>query len=125
MHPFHERQGAEAVAEVFWAPLLRAVTHLQRRPDIVMAGLNEIDGEKTVWVASMGHLMGLFDRPGWASGPRGAWSCSAMPSSTGSRAGASRRRPSSSTSRTYGAGGQDPSRPATGAHLVQPGAAHA
>ena len=31
MHPFHERQGAEAVAEVFWAPLLRAVTQLQRR----------------------------------------------------------------------------------------------
>ena len=26
MHPFHEQHGAEAVAEVFWAPFLTAMT---------------------------------------------------------------------------------------------------
>lgn len=63
MHPFHEQHGAKAVADVFWTPLKRSVTSLQRRPDIFAAGLNEIDGFKSVWVVSMGHLMGLFDHP--------------------------------------------------------------
>lgn len=62
MHPFHEQHGAAAVAEVFWAPLMAAMTRLQRRPDIFMAGLNEIDGFTGRWVVQMGHLMGLFDR---------------------------------------------------------------
>ena len=31
--------------------------------DIFLAGYNEIEGYEGVWVASMGHLMGLFDRP--------------------------------------------------------------
>ena len=60
LHPFHEQWGAEAVAEVFWKPFRRAVGPIQRRQDIFMAGVNEIDG--TEWVCSMGHLMGLFDR---------------------------------------------------------------
>ena len=34
---------------------------MQRREDIFMAGANEIDGFNSVWVVSMGHLMGLFD----------------------------------------------------------------
>lgn len=63
MHPFHERHGAEAVAEVFWAPFLTAMTRVQRRADIFMAGLNEIDGFQGRWVVQMGHLMALFDRP--------------------------------------------------------------
>ncbi len=63
MHPFHEQHGAAAVAEAFWAPLMTAVTRLQRRPDIFIAGLNEIDGFQGRWVVQMGHLMGLFDRP--------------------------------------------------------------
>ncbi len=62
MHPFNEQRGAEAVAEVFWKPLLSSMTKLQRRPDIFMAGLNEIDGFKSCWVVQMGHLMGLFDQ---------------------------------------------------------------
>lgn len=61
-HPFDELIGSEAVAERFWQPLLSSMTRLQRRPDIFMAGLNEIDG-KGRWVVQMGHLMGLFDRP--------------------------------------------------------------
>ena len=63
MHPFHEQSGAQAVADTFWSPLLAAFSRLQRRPDIFIAGLNEIDGFKGRWVVQMGHLMGLFDRP--------------------------------------------------------------
>jgi predicted ester cyclase len=36
---------------------------MQRREDIFFAGLNQIDGFSSVWVVSMGHLMGLFDTP--------------------------------------------------------------
>ena len=63
MHPFHEQRGAEAVAEVFWSPFLTSMMHVQRRQDIFIAGRNEIDGFKSVWVISMGHFMGLFDAP--------------------------------------------------------------
>jgi hypothetical protein len=63
MHPFHEQRGAAAVAEVFWKPLREALTPLQRRPDIFIAGLNAIDDFQSVWVVEMGHLMGLFERP--------------------------------------------------------------
>lgn len=63
MHPFHEQRGAGAVAAAFWAPLLSAMTRVQRRQDIFFAGLNEIDGFASVWVVSMGHLMGLLDAP--------------------------------------------------------------
>lgn len=62
MHPFHEQTGAAAVAEVFWTPLRNALKSLQRRPDIFIAGLNEIDGFASTWVVEMGHLMGLFDQ---------------------------------------------------------------
>ena len=62
-HPFNELYGPAAVAEQFWRPLLTALTRLQRRPDIFMAGLNEIDGFQSRWVVQMGHLMGLFDQP--------------------------------------------------------------
>ena len=60
MHPFYGQWGADAVAEVFWKPFRHAVGPIQRRQDIFMAGVNEIDGSE--WVCSMGHLMGLFDR---------------------------------------------------------------
>ena len=63
MHPFHEQRGPKAVAGVFWAPLMRALRPLQRRPDIFIAGRNEIDGFHSTWVVQMGHLMGLFDQP--------------------------------------------------------------
>ena len=59
VHPFNELQGADAVAEALWKPLLGAFTQIQRRQDIFMAGTNEIDGAE--WVTSMGNFMGLFD----------------------------------------------------------------
>ena len=60
MHPFYELRGIPSVVDTFWLPLRNAFKRLQRRPDIFMAGTNEIDG-KSEWVCSMGHLMGLFD----------------------------------------------------------------
>ena len=63
MHPWHEQQGAAAVAAAFWQPLLRALSRVQRREDVFFAGHNQIDGLQSVWVVSMGHLMGLFDAP--------------------------------------------------------------
>ncbi len=62
-HPFGEQIGPRAVAETFWAPLRAALRRMQRRLDVFFAGRNEIDGFGSVWVASMGHLMGLFDEP--------------------------------------------------------------
>lgn len=62
MHPFYEQKGSKNVADVFWKPFRHSFTSIQRRPDVFMAGLNEIDGFESEWVCSMGHLMGLFDR---------------------------------------------------------------
>lgn len=63
VHPFHEQNGSDSVIEVFYRPLRGAFSALQRRQDIFFAGQNEIDGFTSVWVASMGHFLGLFDRP--------------------------------------------------------------
>ncbi|MDO7585398.1 MAG: ester cyclase [Oceanospirillaceae bacterium] len=62
-HPFNEQTSVEQVTQLFWQPLRLALTHLQRRQDVFMAGRNEMDGFATIWVVSMGHLMGLFDQP--------------------------------------------------------------
>jgi len=62
MHPFYEQTGAAAVAEVFWAPLRHSFTSLQRREDVFMAGSNFVDDGATIWVVSLGNLMGLFDQ---------------------------------------------------------------
>lgn len=61
MHPFYEQSGAAAVADVFWKPFRRSFSSAQRRPDVFMAGLNDVDGFQSEWVCSMGHMMGLFD----------------------------------------------------------------
>ena len=61
VHPFNELHGAEQVAETLWQPLLASFAALQRRQDIFMAGLNQVDGFKSLWVTSMGKFMGLFD----------------------------------------------------------------
>lgn len=60
-HPFNEILGGENVAAQFWEPLKHSLKSLHRREDIFMAGRNEIDGFNSVWVVSMGHLVGLFD----------------------------------------------------------------
>jgi len=82
VHPFNEQRGSEAVAEVFWRPLMQSFSALQRREDVFFAGHNDVyrhsDGKEQawpdnvdrsihnaedgcVWVVSMGHFLGVFE----------------------------------------------------------------
>ncbi len=63
VHPFNEQTGNDAVSDAFWQPLKNAFGPQQRRRDIFLAGLNQIDDWQSVWVIDMGHLMGLWDAP--------------------------------------------------------------
>lgn len=65
-HPFGEIEDPRLVAETFWTPFKRAFTPMQRRETIFFAGRNWLDEQKTVWVCSMGHLLGNFSGP-WLS----------------------------------------------------------
>jgi hypothetical protein len=124
MHPFHEQRGAEAVAQAFWSPFSQAMTRLQRRPDIFMAGLNQMDGFQSVWVVSMGHLMGLFDRP-WL-GIRPSGKISMMRYAEFDRVENGRITETAmffDIPQVMIQAGQNPFPPQTGAHLVQPGPA--
>ncbi|MFT6024426.1 MAG: hypothetical protein ACI9PY_002552 [Ascidiaceihabitans sp.] len=62
LHPFHEQTGAAAVAQTYWAPFLTSMKSVQRRQDVFFAGRNT-DDDDDVWVASMGHMLALFDAP--------------------------------------------------------------
>ncbi|MEP0520444.1 MAG: ester cyclase [Hyphomicrobiales bacterium] len=70
-HPFNRLTSVEDIAEQFWQPLRTALTSLQRREDVFFAGTNRKEGEDGVWVVSMGHLMGLFDKPWLGIQPTG------------------------------------------------------
>ncbi|MDX1417247.1 MAG: hypothetical protein R3293_23775 [Candidatus Promineifilaceae bacterium] len=59
VYPFQEMHDVDIVAKLFWAPLMKSLTHMQRRQDIFIAGTNELSDE--LWVMSMGNFMGLFD----------------------------------------------------------------
>lgn len=63
VHPFNEVVGSESAASVFWRPVRQSFSPLQRRQDIFMAGHNAVNDDSSVWVVSMGHLLGLFDKP--------------------------------------------------------------
>ncbi len=71
MHPFHEQTGPHAMAEVFWQPLRHALRPMQRRMDVFMAGRNQMDDGASVWVVSMGHLMGLWQADWLGLAPTG------------------------------------------------------
>ena len=64
-------RGPEAVATRFWQPLKASLAPLQRRLDIFIAGDNRFDDPGGIWVATMGHLMGLLDRPWLGIPPTG------------------------------------------------------
>ena len=61
-HPFNEINSSKNLASQFWLPFRKSFTKFQRRMDIFLAGSNTISGSEGVWVISMGHLMGLFDK---------------------------------------------------------------
>jgi hypothetical protein len=122
MHPFHERTGPEAVAESFWTPLKAAFTALQRRPDIFLAGRNEMDGFEGTWVVSMGHLMGLFDRPWLGIRPTGRIAMLRYVEFDRVEGGrVAETALFCDIPHVMIQAGQDPFPPQTGAHLVQPG----
>lgn len=58
-YPFGAQSEIQVVADAFWTPLKKALSPIQRRQDIFIAGNNEFD-EDEVWVMSMGHFMGNF-----------------------------------------------------------------
>ena len=61
-HPFGLKTDIEVISDTFWRPFRHSIQHLQRRMDVFFAGNNFIDDGESVWVCSMGHLMGLFDK---------------------------------------------------------------
>lgn len=62
-HPIGEISGPQEVARQFWQPYKSSFTAMQRRMDIFFAGHHRLEKDGAIWVASMGHLMGLFDAP--------------------------------------------------------------
>ena len=120
-HPVNEQRGADAVAQAFWAPLKTALTSMHRRLDMFIAGANTQDAGG-IWVASMGHLMGLFDAPLWGIRPT---------RKIGMLRHAAFHRVQDGVivdeamffdlPHLMIQAGQNPFPPATGAHLVQPG----
>ncbi|MDC0738650.1 nuclear transport factor 2 family protein [Cognatishimia sp. SS12] len=70
-HPFNEIRDPDQVAERFWVPLKSSLTSLQHRLDIFFAGDNVYPDTGGVWVATMGHLIGLFDKPWLGIPPTG------------------------------------------------------
>ena len=73
-HPFDEMRASTEIAERLWGPLKAGLRRMQRRMDIFFGGENSLTepGEDgSVWVVSMGHLMGLFDAPWLGIRPTG------------------------------------------------------
>ena len=58
-YPFRSLHGAAEVADAFWIPLKEALSRMQRRQDIFIAGHNALCPSE-VWVMSMGNFMGNF-----------------------------------------------------------------
>jgi hypothetical protein len=122
MHPFHIQHGPKAVADCFWGPLATALRPLQRRPDIFMAGLNQIDDFQSVWVVQMGHFMGLFDAPYLGIRPTGK--IAMMRYVEFDRVENGRITETCmhfDIPQLMIQAGQNPFPPETGAHLIQPG----
>ncbi len=121
-HPFGALDDVRDVSDRFWKPLKRSLSRLQRREDIFFAGLNEIDGYRTTWVVSMGHLLGLFDAP-WL-GIRPSGKIAMMRYCTFHRVEGDRIAETAmyfDIPHLMAQAGQNPFPVATAQHLVQPG----
>jgi len=62
-HPFNELNGVNQVANNLWVPIKNSFEPIQRRMDIFYAGINSLDNNEGKWVTSMGHFMGVFNKP--------------------------------------------------------------
>ncbi len=121
-HPFGEIRGPGPVAERFWAPLKAALTSMQRRLDLFFAGYNRIDDGRTVWVGTMGHLMGLLDSA-WL-GIRATEKIAMLRYAAFHRVEGDRIAETAmffDIPHLMIQAGMDPFPPQTGAHLIQPG----
>jgi len=121
-HPFGEIRGPEPVAERFWVPLKVALTSMQRRLDLFFAGYNRIDDGRTVWVGTMGHLMGLLDSA-WL-GIRATEKIAMLRYAAFHRVDGDRIAETAmffNIPHLMIQAGMDPFPPQTGAHLIQPG----
>ncbi len=121
-HPFNEITGAEAVADAFWRPMKTALAPMQRRLDLFFAGRNAVAGGASVWVGTMGHLMGLFDAP-WL-GIRPTRRIAMLRYAAFHRVADDRIAETAmyfDIPQLMVQAGQNPFPPETGAHLVQPG----
>ncbi len=121
-HPFNEINGAEQVARQFWQPLKSSLTRQQNRVDILFAGQNSLRDEAHVWVVSMGHLMGLFDRPWLGIRPTGKLAF--LPYCAFYKVAGDRIVETAmyfDIPHLMVQAGQNPFPPQTAAHLVQPG----
>ena len=121
-HPFNDILGPAEVAARFYAPLKAALSKMQRRQDIFIAGRNDCDQGASVWVASMGHLMGLFDAP-WL-GIRPTRKIAMLRYCEFHRVADGKITETAmffDIPHLMVQAGQNPFPPATGAHLVQPG----
>ena len=61
-HPFNELSGSSDIANNLWSPIKDSFTPIQRRLDIFYAGINSLNENNDVWISSMGHLMGVFNK---------------------------------------------------------------
>ena len=64
-HPVDELHGREAIERGWFAPLAVAFPNIERRADILMAGVfdGRFCGGAGVWVATTGHYCGTFSAP--------------------------------------------------------------
>ncbi len=60
VHPYNILTGSDSVADHVWSPLKAAMSLLQRRKDIFLAGHNNLPGRSGLWVVEMGNLLGDF-----------------------------------------------------------------
>lgn len=70
-YPLGEGLDAEQVQVTVLEPLWQSFPMRQWRRDIFFAGHNDAGDPAEVWTCSMGHLMGLFDRPWLGIRPTG------------------------------------------------------
>ncbi len=124
MHPFNEMIGIAEVADAFWAPLKTSLTSMTRRMDIFMAGQDTLHADNAVWVASMGHLMALFDASWLGIAPTGKMVM--LRYAEFHRVADGKIQETAmffDIPHLMIQAGQDPFPPQTAAHLVQPGPA--
>ena len=62
-HPFNELGSIDLVVNNLWKPIKDSFSPIQRRLDIFYAGINSLDKNKGKWISSMGHFMGVFNKP--------------------------------------------------------------